>query len=72
MRLVTTPRDRRLGMGSAITRRDFMNGVAIGVGGALATANLSSELEAWVAQDAPYPPALMVPVGLAFERRRAS
>lgn len=25
-------RDRKLGMGSAITRRDFMNGVAIGTG----------------------------------------
>jgi spermidine dehydrogenase len=28
-------KDRELGMGRAITRRDFLNGVAIGVGGAL-------------------------------------
>ena len=31
-------KDRELGMGRAITRRDFLNGVAIGVGGALVAA----------------------------------
>ena len=29
--------DRELGMDRAITRRDFLNGVAIGIGGALAS-----------------------------------
>src|SRR5690349_17227359 len=58
--------DRALGMERAITRRDFLNGVAIGVGGAMA-ARIGSVpgLEATLAaaafaQDAPgyYPPAL--------------
>ena len=31
-----TNHDRRLGMDSEITRRDFLNGVAIGTGGAIA------------------------------------
>ena len=58
--------DRELGMDRAITRRDFLNGVAVGVGGALATAALlpgfSEDVEAAtrLAQDAPHynPPAL--------------
>jgi spermidine dehydrogenase len=59
---------RELGMGRAITRRDFLNGVAIGVGGALAGGTLGAEsLLAVAALDefAPekaanyYPPALM-------------
>ncbi len=60
-------RDRELGMGRAITRRDFLNGVAIGVGGALVGGALGAEtLLAAAALDdfAPekvvgyYPPAL--------------
>ena len=63
----TGDRDRDLGMGRAITRRDFLNGVAVGVGGALAGGLLpgmpgfGAMLEAaGFAQDAPgyYPPAL--------------
>jgi spermidine dehydrogenase len=57
-------RDRDLGMNRSITRRDFLNGVAIGIGGAMAGALGPSS--AWqlapapFAQDAPgyYPPAL--------------
>ena len=61
-------KDRELGMGRAITRRDFLNGVAIGVGGTLASEALGAEtLLAAAALDdfAPekavgyYPPALM-------------
>src|SRR5580704_18302934 len=61
-------KDRELGMGRAITRRDFLNGVAIGVGGALGGGVLGAEtLLAAAAFDdfAPekakdyYPPALM-------------
>jgi spermidine dehydrogenase len=60
-------KDRELGMGRAITRRDFLNGVAIGVGGTLAGGALGTEtLLAAAALDdfAPekaadyYPPAL--------------
>jgi spermidine dehydrogenase len=60
-------RDRDLGMGRSITRRDFLNGVAIGVGGAMAghllpgIPGLEAMLDAAAfAQDAPgyYPPAL--------------
>jgi len=56
-------RDEQLGMDRNITRRDFLNGVAMGVGGALAGANfpelLAAETSAPPAQDAPgyYPPA---------------
>jgi spermidine dehydrogenase len=49
--------DRRLGMGSAITRRDFLNGVAVGIGGAMASRWTPDGIAA-LAQDAPYPPAL--------------
>jgi len=54
--------DRDLGMDRAITRRDFLNGVAIGVGGAIGSTWLSG-LEAAAAQFAQdasgyYPPAL--------------
>jgi spermidine dehydrogenase len=61
-------KDRELGMARAITRRDFLNGMAIGVGGTLAGGALGTEaLLAAVAFDdyAPekaanyYPPALM-------------
>src|SRR5881227_278582 len=55
--------DKDLGMDRAITRRDFLNGVAIGVGGAIAGRALPEI--SWLAatgitQDAPgyYPPAL--------------
>ncbi len=58
-------RDRELGMNCAITRRDFLNGVAIGVGGALTSAWLPAVMFGGPtippsAQDAPgyYPPAL--------------
>ena len=60
-------KDRELGMGRAITRRDFLNGVAIGLGGTLAGGTLGAEtLLAAAALDdfAPekaggyYPPAL--------------
>ena len=56
-------RDRELGMGRSITRRDFLNGVAVGVG-ALAsprlTRILAAQESATSAQDRPgyYPPAL--------------
>ena len=56
--------DRKLGMDRAITRRDFLNGVAIGVGGALSGSLLAGVpgLQAMgaVLQDAAgdYPPAL--------------
>jgi spermidine dehydrogenase len=50
-------RDRELGMNRAITRRDFLNGVAVGAGGAMASAwlpgfSLAAEAEQF-AQDAP-------------------
>jgi spermidine dehydrogenase len=41
-------KDRELGMGRAITRRDFLNGVAIGVGGLA--------LPAWAFDETPYAP----------------
>src|SRR5215471_8399363 len=34
-------RDRELGMGTKITRRDFLNGVSIGIGGALLASQAS-------------------------------
>ena len=58
----TASTDRALGMDRAITRRDFLNGVAIGVGGALASQWLPDYLVGAqaAAQDSPgyYPPAL--------------
>jgi len=58
-------RDRELGMNRAISRRDFLNGVAIGLGGTMASAWLpgvvfGSSPTPPSAQDAPgyYPPAL--------------
>jgi spermidine dehydrogenase len=58
-----TADDRRLGMDRAITRRDFLNGVAIGAAGLVASpwlAGLDAQAAAQFAQDAPgyYPPAL--------------
>jgi spermidine dehydrogenase len=57
-------RDRELGMGRAITRRDFLNGIAVGAGSTLASAwlpglTLAAETHAFP-QDAPgyNPPAL--------------
>ncbi len=52
-------RDRKLGMGSAITRRDFMNGVAIGTGALVAGSTLA-DFDTVLAQggSGPYPPAL--------------
>ena len=37
-----TRHDRDLGMGAPITRRDFLNGVAVGIGGALAAGRSST------------------------------
>ena len=50
--------DRQLGMGAPITRRDFLNGLALGVGGAMAAGWLPGDLDALLAQGSPYPPAL--------------
>ncbi len=58
MRHIMSSTDRQLGMGAAITRRDFLNGVAVGVGGALVSSGLPGDLGALLAQGAPYPPAL--------------
>src|SRR5579859_7711857 len=61
-------KDRELGMHCPITRRDFLNGVAIGVGGTLAGSALATEtlLAAAESEDLEpekaanyYPPALM-------------
>lgn len=51
--------DRQLGMGSPITRRDFLNGVAVGVGAA-AAGSLSPDFATLLAQGqaGAYPPAL--------------
>jgi spermidine dehydrogenase len=57
-------RDRELGMSCPITRRDFLNGVAVGAGGVLASGWMPELLRAaendLSAQDRPgyYPPAL--------------
>ena len=59
MRHIMGNTDRQLGMGAAITRRDFLNGVAVGVGGAIISGGVSGDLDALLAQgSAPYPPAL--------------
>jgi len=52
--------DHELGMDRSITRRDFLNGVAIGVGGTLASAWLpglvfSDQAPSAAAQDTPGP-----------------
>ena len=58
-----TNHHRGLGMNCPITRRDFLNGVAIGVGGILAAPHLAGALDApaFAPERAPdyYPPALM-------------
>lgn len=68
LRIGVEKKDRELGMDGAITRRDFLNGVAVGVGGTLAGSAFGAEtLLAAAALDdfAPekatnyYPPALM-------------
>jgi spermidine dehydrogenase len=56
-------RDRELGMNRDITRRDFLNGMAVGAGAVIANAWLPEMLgaqDAGMGQDAPgyYPPAL--------------
>jgi spermidine dehydrogenase len=53
-----TPHARRLGLDRPISRRDFLNGVAIGVGATLAGRLLPAPVEALLAQDVPYPPSL--------------
>ncbi len=56
-------RNLELGMHCPITRRDFLNGVALGVGGVLAAPHLATALDSSVfaPEKAPdyYPPALM-------------
>jgi spermidine dehydrogenase len=61
-------KDKELGMGREITRRDFLNGVAIGVGGTLVAGEISAEtllaagaLDEFAPEKAPdyYPPARM-------------
>ena len=61
-------KDRELGMHCPISRRDFLNGVAVGVGGTLAGSALGTEtllaaaaLDGFAPENAPkyYPPALM-------------
>lgn len=61
-------KDRELGMHCPITRRDFLNGVAIGIGGTLAGGALGAEdllaaaaLDDFAPEKSPnyYPPALM-------------
>ena len=54
-----TEHDRQMGMGSPISRRDFLNGVAVGVG-VIAAGWLSPDLETLLAQGqaGSYPPAL--------------
>src|SRR5260370_391587 len=61
-------KDKELGMGSDITRRDFLNGVAIGVGGTLVGGSIATEtllaaaaLDEFAPEKAPdyYPPARM-------------
>ena len=60
MRFIMADHDRELGMGAPITRRDFLNGVAVGVGGTMAASWMSPDLEALLAQGGTgaYPPAL--------------
>jgi spermidine dehydrogenase len=55
-----TKHDRQLGMGAPITRRDFLNGVAVGIGGALVGGRGPTDLETLLAQQGrgSYPPAL--------------
>ena len=51
--------DRELGMHVPISRRDFLNGIAVGIGGASAAAWLPDLADAQLsAQSASYPPAL--------------
>ena len=52
------PRDRDLGMGRRMTRRDFLNGMAVAVGGALVVPPWLRAMEAAPAPGAGYPPAL--------------
>jgi len=60
MRFIMADHDRELGMGAPITRRDFLNGMAVGVGGTMAASWMSPDLEALLAQGGTgaYPPAL--------------
>jgi spermidine dehydrogenase len=54
-----TNEDRQLGMGRAITRRDFINGVSVAVGGALAPTKTqagTSSNQAIAADAGQYPP----------------
>ena len=55
-----TNHDRQLGMASPITRRDFLNGVALGVGGVLAASSGAFDGDTLLGQTtgSPYPPAL--------------
>ncbi len=51
--------DRHLGMGVRITRRDFLNGVALGIGGSIVAGQIAPDLGTLFAQGpASYPPSL--------------
>ncbi len=52
------PRDRELGLDRRITRRDFLNGVALGTAGVLLAPELLAALEQHRAAREHYPPAL--------------
>ena len=54
---MATSDDRRLGMHVPVTRRDFINGMAVGVGATAASLSLPPGMADLLAQDAPYPPA---------------
>jgi len=71
--------DGEMGMGREITRRDFLNGVAIGVGGTLVGASIGPEallaagaLDEFAPEKAPdyYPPAKMGSAEITMEHSR--
>jgi hypothetical protein len=55
--------DRRLGMNQAITRRDFLNGIAFGTGGALASRALPDALTAALRAESAMQAASIRPIG---------
>jgi spermidine dehydrogenase len=63
LRMSEEKKERELGMGRGITRRDFLNGVAVGVGGALGAETLlaAAALDDFAPEKAAnyYPPTLM-------------
>ena len=63
-------RDRELGMGRRITRRDFLNGVAVGIG-ALGTAGLT-ELASGAASGEGHPSAGILPARAHGHERQSA